>query len=134
MSDDLKERLENLLEPCPTDEDEAAVRDALALITSLTADVARLEAAAEGSVPVGGALSLLAEKDAKIASLTAELTAARAEVERLRGAVKPILAARDAFDLSDRNQASAYYTLVDRPDGAWKALRAALTPAEEVEG
>jgi len=36
--------------------------------------------------------------------------------------------------LTDRNQASAYYTLVDRPDGAWKALRAALTPAEEVEG
>jgi hypothetical protein len=31
---------------------------------------------------VGGALSLLAKKDTKITSLTAELTAARAEVAR----------------------------------------------------
>lgn len=78
-------------------------------------------------------VDVLTDALAAIATLTAELTAARAEVERLRGVVMAILAARDAFDLSDRNQASAYYTLVDRPDAAWKALRAALTPAEGVE-
>lgn len=54
------------------------------------------------------------------------------EVERLREALSTLVANKDAFDASSRNQADAYYCLVKGRDADWAAARAVLAQAAEL--
>ena len=74
----------------------------------------------------------------EIYRMGADLTAANAEIERLRvalaacvGALEPLLERWDRFARSDGNQADAYYNLAKGTHDKWHAARAALTAAKQ---